>query len=263
MSKRILAIHAHPDDCEFFAGGTLALLAGRGHSITIVTMTPGDCGSAEHDPDEIAAIRRREAAAAAQLIGATYLCAEFRDLSIFNDDSSRRHVVELLRRTRPDIVIMSSGDDYHCDHEATHLLVRDACFAAPAPNYSTNAVGSKAPPLNAIPHLYLMDSVGGVGRSGAPILPDFVVNVGPTFEEKKAMLLKHESQREWLRKHHGMDNYIIMMEDWTRACGQRAGIELGEGFRIYKGHPYPQTPALEDLLTGDVVMPGNELHQAP
>ena len=47
---RILAFHAHPDDAEALAGGTLTLLAGQGHQIVIATMTPGDCGSAEdHD----------------------------------------------------------------------------------------------------------------------------------------------------------------------------------------------------------------------
>src|SRR4030081_1087853 len=94
---RILAIHAHPDDIEILAGGTLARLAKLGHEIAIVTMTPGDCGSTEHAPAEIARIRRAEAAAAAALIGARYRCAEFRDLAIFNDDPSRRRVTELLR----------------------------------------------------------------------------------------------------------------------------------------------------------------------
>ena len=48
MRKTILAIHAHPDDCEILAGGTLALLASGGHRIVIVTLAPGDCGSHEH-----------------------------------------------------------------------------------------------------------------------------------------------------------------------------------------------------------------------
>jgi len=66
----VLFIHAHPDDAEILAGGTLALLAQSGSQVTIATMTPGDCGSDSHGPDEIAAIRRREAAAAAAIIGA-------------------------------------------------------------------------------------------------------------------------------------------------------------------------------------------------
>ena len=61
-------------------------------------MTPGDCGSAEHDAEAISAIRREEAHAAAAMIGAEYICLEFRDLAIFNDDDSRRRVTEVLRR---------------------------------------------------------------------------------------------------------------------------------------------------------------------
>src|SRR5690242_8846991 len=102
---RVLAIHAHPDDVEFQCAGTLALLRGAGCPVTIATMTPGDCGSAEHDAEGIAAIRRAEAKASADLIGAEYVCLEFRDLAIFSDDESRRRVVEALRRARPEVVL--------------------------------------------------------------------------------------------------------------------------------------------------------------
>src|SRR5262249_42960714 len=43
-ATRILALHAHPDDVEFQCAGTLVLLREAGCSITIATMTPGDCG---------------------------------------------------------------------------------------------------------------------------------------------------------------------------------------------------------------------------
>jgi hypothetical protein len=62
------------------------------------------------------------------------------------------------------------------------------------------------------------------------------------------MLAEHRSQRNWLLKQHGMDDYLAQMERWTRESGRRAGLELGEGFRRYKGHPYPQTTLLEQLL---------------
>jgi len=251
--KKILAIHAHPDDVEILAGGTLALLAARGHQITIVTMTPGDCGTAEYPAEEIAAIRRREAGSSAALIGATYRCAEFRDLTIFSDHESRRRVTEVLREFQSDLVLTASPVDYLCDHETTSLLVRDACFGAPAPNYSTGAE-TPAPPMPAIPHLYFMDPVGGVDRDGRPVMPDFVVNVETTFEKKKQMLAQHRSQREWLLKHHGVDDYMDMMESQTREIGRRAGLAFGEGFRHYKGHPYPQTPLLEELLGPELVV---------
>ena len=252
MSRRILAIHAHPDDVEILAGGTLALLADRGHRLIVVTMTPGDCGSADRSPEEIAAIRRAEAGAAAAILGAEYFCAEFRDLSIFIDDPSRRRVVEILRRTRPELVLTSSPSDYMSDHEATSALVRDACFAAPARNYATGA-SDPAPRLEAIPHLYFMDPIGGADRELQPVLPDFYVDVSPTFERKRSLLAEHRSQREWLLRHHGIDDYLVMMERWTRSLGARAGVDYAEGFRRYKGHPYPQSGLLEELLAGSVV----------
>ena len=259
----ILAIHAHPDDVEILAGGTTALLAAAGHRLTIVTMTPGDCGSRELSPEQIAATRRGEAAASARRIGASYRCAEFRDLSIFSDDASRRRVVEILRAARPDIVLTSSPIDYMCDHEATSQLVVDACFGAPVPNYRTGAT-DPAPPLPAIPHLYFMDPIGGVDREERPVVPDFYVDVASTLETKTAMLAEHKSQREWLLKHHGMDDYILQMQRWTQEIGRRAGLKAAEGFRLYRGHPYPQTPILEELLraAGVTVVAGATAHGA-
>jgi LmbE family N-acetylglucosaminyl deacetylase len=194
----IACIHAHPDDAEILAGGTLALLASSGHRVTIISMTAGDCGSGSHGAKEISTIRQREATAAAKLIGADYHCAKFRDLAIFNTDDSRRRVTELIRKTRPDIILTASPVDYHCDHEATSVLVRDACFAASVPNYLTNTK-DPAPPLHAIRHLYFVDSIGGLDRSGSSIAPDFVVNVKTTFKSKRLMLAAHETQRAWLK----------------------------------------------------------------
>ena len=250
---RILCIHAHPDDAEILAGGTLALLAEAGHSVIIASMTPGDCGSATHGPEETAAIRRAEAAASAALIGAQYLCAEFRDMAIFNTDQSRRLVTELIRAVRPNIVFTAAPVDYHCDHEATSALVRDACFAASAPNYAT---GSQPPaaPLDAIPHLYLVDPVGGVDRAGSLAEPDFVVDVKSTFETKCRMLASHASQREWLKKQHGIEDPVQVMERWTRTRGALVGVDFGEGFRRYAGHPYPETPLLEELLGSKAIV---------
>jgi LmbE family N-acetylglucosaminyl deacetylase len=244
---RVLSIHAHPDDAEILAGGALTLLAERGHQITIATFTPGDCGSKRVGAEQIAAIRRAEAARSAARIGAQYLCLEMRDLAIFSDDPSRRLVTETLRKARPDLVLTSSPVDYLCDHEAASALVRDACFAAPMPNFDTRAA-DPSPALPAIPHLYYMDPVGGVDREGALVEPHFVVNVASTFARKREMLSEHASQRSWLTEHHGTADYLDEMERWTRERGRIAGLEYGEGFRQYRGHPYPQTPLLEELL---------------
>lgn len=244
----ILAIHAHPDDLEILAGGTLALLAERGHSITMATFTAGDCGSHELGPDEIAAVRRGEAAKAAARIGAAYRCLGFLDLAIFHDDPTRRATVEAIREARAEVVLAASPVDYMCDHEAASRLVRDACFGAPIPNYRT-----ASPPVAAVPHLYFMDPIGGRDPEGSVVRPDFIVDVGAAFERKREMLAEHASQRNWLRAHHGVDEYLIEMERWTRERGALAGVAFGEGFRQYCGHAYPTTPRLLELLSGAAI----------
>jgi LmbE family N-acetylglucosaminyl deacetylase len=245
----ILAFHAHPDDVETLAAGTLALLASKGHQIVIATMTAGDCGSAEFGPEETARIRQHEATAAAALIGARYLCAGVGDLAVFNDDPTRRRATELVRRAQPDIVLTSAPADYHPDHEATSALVRDACFAAPAPNY---AAGRSAP-LARIPHLYFMDPIGGRDRDGRPLPPEFGVDIEAWFETKCAMLAAHESQTSWLRKHHGVADPLAAMTAWSRRRGRDIGVTYGEGFRQYRHEPYPRTPLLQDLIGASLV----------
>ncbi len=243
---RILAFHAHPDDAEALAGGTLALLAAQGHEVVVGTMTPGDCGSSEYAPEQTAAIRRREAAAAAALLGARSVCAEFRDLAVFNDEPSRRRVTEILRRTRPELVLAAAPEDEQCDHQAAGCLVRDCLYAAATPNYRTGAPNA-APPLPRIPHLYFMDLPGG-----GSVPPDFVVDVGPAFPRKQRLLAQHRSQREWLPRSLGIDDPLARMERWARQRGALAGVEFGEGFRRCRGQGYPQDPLLEELLGGDV-----------
>ncbi len=246
-SLRVLAIHAHPDDIEFQCSGTLARLKEKGCSIAMATMTPGDCGSAVHPPEEIAAIRRAEAKKSADLMGADYYCLEFRDLSIFIDDQSRRKVTEILRIVNPDIVITAPPVDYMCDHEATSSLVRDACFCAPAPNYKTG-LWDPAPATDKIPHLYFVDPIEGTDAFGNTIEPEFIVDISSTFPLKKEMVSCHESQRAWLKKQHGMDEYVLKVSRWSEERGQLIDAEYGEGFRQYKGHPYPEDNIILELL---------------
>jgi N-acetylglucosamine malate deacetylase 1 len=249
-STHVLAIHAHPDDVEFQCAGTLALLRQHCCRVTIATMTPGDCGSAEHDADSISAIRRAEAKAAADLIGADYACLEFRDLAIFNDDPSRRKVVEVLRRLRPDVVITAPPVDYLCDHEMTSVLVRDACFCAPIPNY-TSRQWDPSPPLARIPHLYFVDAIEGSDRDGRPFPAGFHVDVTRVFETKRAMLACHASQRNWLLRQHGIDEYLDSQAAWSSRRGQEIGVPHAEAFRQYVGHAYPHDNLLLTLIGPD------------
>ena len=118
-------------------------------------------------------------------------------------------------------MITASPADYHPDHEATSVLVRDACFAAPVPNYET---GVTPKPLPAIPHLYFCDPIEGRDRAWQPVVPDFAVTIESTFARKCEMLAVHKSQQSWVPKQHGVHDFLESMEVWTRKRGKEFGV---------------------------------------
>ena len=110
--QNILVILAHPDDPEFFCGGTLARWARAGHHITYVLLTCGDKGfndamtPAHMSPDELCAIRHKEQRAAAAVIGAESIYfLENSDGYLVPDLDLRRDVVREIRRHKPDILV--------------------------------------------------------------------------------------------------------------------------------------------------------------
>lgn len=245
-NKRVLAIMPHPDDIEILCAGTLLRLKNKaGCEIHMVTMTPGDKGSAVHSAEEIASIRREEARQAAQVLGAvSYSCLEFRDLEITFENEARRRVAAALRQVNPFLVITTPPQDYMFDHEITSQLVRDACFNASVPLYP--APGT---PSGAVPYLYYSDAVEGHDLFGNDSRVTCRVDITAVMETKAEALMCHDSQRSWLQKQHGMDNYIESMKRWSAKRGRENGTEYAEAFCQHLGHPHPQDDVLTRLLT--------------
>jgi LmbE family N-acetylglucosaminyl deacetylase len=249
MAEKVLSFMAHPDDAEFMCAGTLARLHREaGCEIAIATATSGDCGSATLGTREIARVRHGEAKAAAAILDADYYCAGAIDLFIMYDQPTLRSVIEILRKAQPTIVITHSPADYMADHENVSRLVRMACFAAPVPNVWTQVI-DPADPLKAVPHLYYADPIEMIDPiSGQVIEPDFAIETTGVIETKVEMLACHASQRDWLRKHHGMDEYIEIMKRMGAKRGELIGKPFAEGFRQHHGHPYPQNNIIAELL---------------
>ena len=244
---RALCLMAHPDDAEIFCGGTLIRLQGLGWEIHIASMTPGDCGSREHGPSEIAGIRRQEAATAASKIRAVYHCLDRRDLRIFYDEPTLQAAIETLRAVRPTIVFSHPPQDYMLDHEMTSQVARAACFGASAPNFDTGRRPAAAP-AEAIPHLYYAAPAGGTNIFGEPAQYSVLVDVSEVIGLKADMLACHQSQRAWLQAQHGMDHYVEEMKRGTAELGAGCGVAYAEGFRQHVGHPYPGGDLLAQAL---------------
>jgi LmbE family N-acetylglucosaminyl deacetylase len=244
MKKTALAIVAHPDDAEFLCAGTLTLLHNKGWHIHMTTITAGDCGSKVLGKKEISEVRVKEAANAASLIDAGYECLGFEDLFILYDRPSITTVVAHVRKIQPQLVITMSPSCYMVDHEHTSKLVQSACFAAGIVNIATPGIK----PLDYIPHLYYADAMEGKDKLGQPIKGSTIVDITSVMDIKTEMLACHASQREWLRQHHGMDQYILNMQQQAMATGKDIGISYAEGFRQHLGHAFPQDNLLYNEL---------------
>jgi LmbE family N-acetylglucosaminyl deacetylase len=235
------------------------LLKQLGCELHVATMSLGDAGSLEHPPSEIRRIRRAEAEESCRRLGASYRCAGFSDFAIFDDDVSNRRTTALVREIDPWLVITHPPQDYMSDHENTSRLVRNACFAAPAPNYDTLSYAGSLR-SSGIPYLYYTQPVENRDIFGRVVRPQFYVDISNCISKKEELLGCHASQRRWLQSHHGMDEYLESMRRWGRELAEdgsqlSAGpIRYAEGFRQHLGHPYPQDNILGTLLPDWVVL---------
>ncbi|NUQ01170.1 MAG: PIG-L family deacetylase, partial [Armatimonadetes bacterium] len=196
---------------------------------------------------EIAAIRAAEAAASARLLGASYHCAGMLDLFVLLNEQAIKTTTELLRQVRPEVLITHSPADYMLDHEQTSAIVRTCAFAAPIRNVATDAP-QPAPELEHIPHLYYADPLEGTDPLGRRIEPGFYVDISAEIDRKAELLACHASQREWLLKHHGVDEYLNSMREWGALRGAEVGVAHAEGFRQHLGHAYPHDNLLGETL---------------
>jgi N-acetylglucosamine malate deacetylase 1 len=250
----VLALMAHPDDIEITCAGTLVLLQRAGWAVHLATMTAGDMGSMRLSRGKIARIRRREAAASARILGATYDCLGFNDLTIICDERSKRRVSGLVRKRRPDLLITHPPVDYMADHEETSRLAREAAFASTMPNWK--ATDSNARPCEALPVILYADPIDNADHFGRRVPARYVVDVTPVIDVKERMLAAHESQRSWLRAQHGEDEYLL----WMRRMGadrardvRKASVKFAEGFTQHLGHAFPKRDVLTPALGRRVV----------
>lgn len=241
-----MTLLAHPDDAEILCGGTLIRLADTGWEIHIATVAAGDCGTTTLGREEIAAIRRREGVAAAAKIRATYHCLEEPDVHVAFDRQTIQKAIDLTRTIAPALLLTHPRHDYMLDHEQVHLLARAAAFSYPIPNASTRPRVDGS----AIPWLYYCDPVEGRDPyTGEIVTPTITIDISAEIERKAEMLACHASQREWLRSHHGMDEYIDAMKRYSAERGQLIQAAYAESFIQHRGHPFPQPDLLAELLT--------------
>ena len=198
QEKTILAVGAHPDDLEFFAGGTIAKYIEEGATAYYLILTDGSKGSEDHllDASDLIKIRQLEQKQAAEILGVKdVFFFDFIDGELENSLVVRKKIVELVRKIKPDVVItfdpsylydVSWGMVNHPDHRACGQATIDAVFP-----FSQNR--------RTFPELYEQGAdIHHVSKLLLINLRDhnFSVDISTTFEKKLHALGQHVSQKD-------------------------------------------------------------------
>lgn len=186
-SQNVIVVEAHPDDAEWYCGGTIAKLARDGADITFVICTEAEKGSYDPatNPIELARTRKREQQAASGLLGVremVYLGVPDGELQATLE--MRKTLALLYRKYRPDLLLTFdpwTRDELHPDHRACGTVALDARLAAKMPLYYPNGEGLSA---WATPEIWMFGSDA----------PNHFVDVTHTFETRVAALKLHASQ---------------------------------------------------------------------
>jgi len=189
--SRIIVIGAHPDDCEYAAGGTAALLSNMGHAVKFVAVTNGDAGHQSMKGQELAARRYLETQEVAKRLGVTYDVLDNHDGALLPTLEVRLQIIKKIREWNADVVIAPRPNDYHPDHRYTGVLVQDAAYMVEVPN-----VAPEAPALRKTPvFLYAQDHF----QRPNPFRPDIVVDISNVYAKKISAFDAHVSQfYEWM-----------------------------------------------------------------
>ena len=228
--------------------GTLLRLKDAGCELHYLNLADGCAGSAELSPEEIAAVRLREAKNAAAYLGARFHPPFVHDLEVFYEQELIRKVTAVVRQVQPGIVLVPSLEDYMEDHMNTARVAVTAVFLRGVKNYPS--VPAEPPVLedvmvyHALPHI-LTDWMR------RPLVPELYVDIGAVIDRKERMLACHVSQKEWLDKTQGLDSYLAAMRATAARVGTMSGrYRYAEGWRRHHhvGFSRQDMDPLSDLL---------------
>lgn len=244
----VLVIGAHPDDCEYYAGGTARKYVEHGHRVKFISTTNGDTGHMRRGGGDLARIRYEEMKRADNVLGID----EFEILDIHNGEimpsfENRKQLIRHIRKWNSDIVISHRPNDYHPDHRYTGILVQDTAYQVIVPNICPDVPALRESPV----YMYMEDTF----TLPNPFRPDVIVPVDDVFDKKVDALHEMTSQfyewlpwtydtldavpkdnterREWLEKdfRERMKNNFVE-ETKTMYGGRARSIEMVEIFQV-------------------------------
>jgi LmbE family N-acetylglucosaminyl deacetylase len=211
----VLAIGSHPDDIELGCAGALARHAAAGHHVTLLVMTTGERGPG------VTELRVREQEAAARVLGAKLLWADFADCEIPSGPDVVGLIEDVVRSVRADVLYTHAPHDTHQDH----VVTATASLAA----------------ARRLPRVLCYQ-----GPTTTTFEPTMYVDIDDTISTKLAALGAHASQ---VQNCELVD--LDAVEAGGRFWGHRARMRYAEPFETPRfawdlGVPVQEQPATEE-----------------
>ncbi|PIE31887.1 bacillithiol biosynthesis deacetylase BshB1 [candidate division KSB3 bacterium] len=224
----VLAVGAHPDDCEILMGGTLLVLKQLGYKAGICDMSSGEAGTYGS-----AEIRKQELQKASALLDLdARKTLDLPDGHIRNTEENRLKIIDVIREYRPEIVFGFRGDRLrHPDHYYAGVLVKECVFLAGLEKIKTDHAPHRPSSLIYYTELLLRDQ------------PDFVVDITAMWQKKLEVIQAYRSQVPVKGEDDSCARTLVhsnafweLMEARCRMAGGLIGTKYGETF-------YSDTPA--------------------
>jgi LmbE family N-acetylglucosaminyl deacetylase len=226
--KRVLVVMAHPDDCDFGAGGTIAQWSAKGIQVSYCIITNGDQGGEESGIplEQMAQVRQKEQRDAGAALGVsdiTYL--NYRDGWLMPSIELRKEIVKAIRIAKPDRMLVQSPERNwerifasHPDHLAAGETAIQAVYPdARNPYAFTDLKEAGFEPWR----------VREVWMTGSPT-PNHFVDITDTFNNKMAALHSHVSQTA-----HNKE-LERMVREWGERNAQAQGLAEGRVAEVFK-----------------------------
>jgi len=191
--QRVMVVTAHPDDSEFGAGGTVAKLVQEGKQVVYCVVTNGNKGSGDRSmtPERLARIREEEQRNAARVLGVeTVEFLGFPDCEVENTRESRLAVTAVIRRHRPDRLIIQNPHRTknlgasHRDHRTVAGIALDCVYPLARDHMAFPELLAQGLEPHKVREIYLMWWEN----------PELVVDISATIDLKIKALACHASQ---------------------------------------------------------------------
>ena len=210
----VIAVSPHPDDVEIAMGGTIMRLVSEGSKVGILDLTDG-----EPTPKGTPAIRAKEAARAAELLGvAERITLDLPNRWLEDTRDARVRIAEVLREHQPEVVFAPYFVDSHPDHIVASRLTVSGIFTARL----TKDDCIHGRPYRARRFYHYISTHMNISPDAS-----FSVDITPFFERKMEVLHAYESQ--FVNTPLG-DRVLPYVAAMNRYWGVMTGVEYAEPF---------------------------------